>query len=275
MKKSSSIFIQLFLIGCIILFSSQNNAIASDEIEQIKQAINNKGAKWTAGENWVTQLSPEQRRQLCGAILEPADLSVAELLSIPLVDSLPSQLDWRNNNGNWVTPPKNQGRQCGSCWDFSAVAQVESWWKIYNHDVDSMIDLSEQFILSCGDAGSCDGGRTELALDFVRRFGVPTESCFTYQADDEIPCSLACDYWQEEAVKIPGWGWITLDEDIIENIKNAVYRHPVSAGYTVYEDFYSYSGGVYEHVWGNAEGGHAILIVGWNDDEQSWICKNS
>ena len=275
MKKSSSIFIQLFLIGCIILFSSQNNAIASDEIEQIKQAINNKGAKWTAGENWVTQLSPEQRRQLCGAILEPADLSVAELLSIPLVDSLPSQLDWRNNNGNWVTPPKNQGRQCGSCWDFSAVAQVESWWKIYNHDVDSMIDLSEQFILSCGDAGSCDGGRTELALDFVRRFGVPTESCFTYQADDEIPCSLACDYWQEEAVKIPGWGWITLDEDIIENIKNAVYRHPVSAGYTVYEDFYSYSGGVYEHVWGNAEGEHAILIVGWNDDEQSWICKNS
>lgn len=274
MKKSSSIFIRSFIIGCFILLSSQNNANASDEIEQIKQAINNKGAKWTAGENWVTQLSPEQRRQLLGAILEPIDPSMAELLTIPLVDSLPSRLDWRDNNGNWVTPPKNQG-QCGSCWDFSAVGEIESWWKIYNNELDSMIDLSEQFILSCGDAGSCDGGQTSLALDFVRRLGVPTESCFEYEADDEIPCTLACDYWQEQAVKIPGWGWITLDEDIIENIKNAVYRHPVSAGFTVYTDFNYYSGGVYEHVWGDVEGGHAILIVGWNDDEQSWICKNS
>lgn len=274
MKRSNSLFSWLLLLAFVIIFSLPNNATASDELQQIQQAIIDKGARWTAAENWVTRLSPEQRRQLCGAILEPPDPSMAKLLSIPLIDNLPSMFDWRDNNGNWVTSPKNQG-QCGSCWDFSAVGQVESWWKIYNNEVDSMIDLSEQFILSCGNAGSCDGGQPYLALEFVRTIGIPTESCFEYETDDEIPCSLACDYWQDEAITIPGWGWITLDEDIIENIKSAVYRHPVSAGFTVYTDFYSYAGGVYEYTWGEVEGGHAILIVGWNDEEQSWICKNS
>ena len=274
MQKSLSVLLRLLFIGCIIIVSFQQKATASDEIDQIKQAINNKGAKWTAGENWVTQLSPEQRRQLLGAILEPPDPSMAELLSIPPVDNLPSHLDWRDNNGNWVTPPKNQGG-CGSCWAFGAVGQVESWWKIYNYELDSMIDLSEQFILSCGNAGSCDGGNSASALEFVRTIGIPTESCFAYEANDEIPCSQACEYWQEEATTIPGWGYITLEEDIIDNIKSAVYRHPVSASFTVYSDFYAYSGGVYEYVYGDVEGGHCILIVGWNDDEQSWICKNS
>ena len=274
MRKLILLKFNCLFILIIIVFFVKNVIASENEIKQINQAIAAKGANWTASENWVTKLPPEERRRLCGAILEPIDPSQAKLLSIPLIDSLPPAFDWRDNNGNWITPPKKQG-QCGSCWDFSAVGQVESWWKIYNNELDSMIDLSEQFILSCGNAGSCDGGSTNLALDFIKTIGIPTESCFGYEADDEIPCSLACDYWQDEAITIPGWGWITLEEDIIDNIKNAVYRHPVSAGFTVYTDFYSYSGGVYEHVWGDVEAGHGILIVGWNDEEQSWICKNS
>ena len=274
MKKTILFKLYWSLITLVFVFYFQNTAIASDEIEQIKQAIKAKGANWIAGENWVTKLPPEERRRLCGAIPEPIDPSLAKLLSIPLIDSLPPVLDWRDNNGNWVTPVKNQGN-CGSCWDFAAVAQVESWWKIYNANLDSMIDLSEQFVLSCGDAGSCDGGNGALALTFIETVGIPTEACFEYQENDEIPCSDACSTWADEAITIPGWGWITLEEDIIDNIKNAVYRHPVSAHFTVYTDFFSYSSGVYEYVWGEEEGGHLVLIVGWNDEEQSWICKNS
>jgi C1A family cysteine protease len=261
-----------YLLGIFGLLVSGIDAQAGDLVA-IQNAIQAKGAQWTAVENWITRLTPEERKLLCGTILEHPDPNQTTLLALPPVINLPPNFDWRNNQGNWVTPVKNQG-SCGSCWDFSGVAQVESWWKIVNANRDSMIDLSEQFILSCAD-GSCNGGSVSSVLSFAQTGGIPTETCFKYQADDSLPCSNASDNWENEAVKIPGWGYITLSEASVENIKNAVYRHPVSAGYTVYDDFFSYGGGVYEHVWGQVVAGHAILIVGWNDAEQSWICKNS
>ena len=154
------------------------------------------------------------------------------------------------------------------------MAQVEAWWKIHNARPDSNIDLSEQFVFSCS-GGSCNGWATDGALEFIRSTGIPPESCFPYQADDQIPCSNVCTNWQDESVTIPGWGYITIADPIIENIKNAVYQHPLSAEMIVYNDFWSYSEGVYQHVWGNIGGYHYILIVGWNDEDQSWICKNS
>jgi hypothetical protein len=43
----------------------------------------------------------------------------------------------------------------------------------------------------------------------------------------------------------------------------------------VYTDFYYYTGGVYEHASGDQEGGHAVLLVGYDDRESCFIVKNS
>jgi C1A family cysteine protease len=272
MKNSILIYRKWIIVIPLLLFFIQNTAPAASEIEQIRKAIAAKGAHWTAEENRFTRITPEQKRNLCGARIDSVKLTKVKLLSIPNIQNLPAVFDWRDNNGNWLTPVKDQGvEKCGSCWDFSAVAQVESWWKIHNAQPDSMIDLSEQFVLSCS-GGSCNGWATDGALEFIRSTGIPTESCFPYQAAD-IPCSNACANWQDESVTIPGWGYITMADPIIENIKNAVYKHPLSAEMIVYNDFWYYSEGVYQHVWGNLGGYHDILIVGWNDEEQSWICK--
>ena len=37
---------------------------------------------------------------------------------------------------------------------------------------------------------------------------------------------------------------------------------PVESGFTLFEDFPNYKSGVYQHVSGNALGGHAIRILG-------------
>lgn len=257
----------------LVLSTFFSYLLADQKLDQIQQAIASQNAAWQAGENWVSRLAPEEKLQLLGASLQPVADAAEKYIELEPA-ALPASLDWRENGGDWVTPVKNQAN-CGSCWDFSAVAQVESWWKITRANPDTNLDLSEQYILSCGDVGSCSGGSTEGALTFFSQTGVPLEQCLPYQANDSVPCENACEDWHDHAVTIPGWGYVTLEEADVENIKQAVYRHPVSASYTVYEDFYSYIGGVYEHVWGEAQGGHAILIVGWNNAEQSWICKNS
>jgi hypothetical protein len=43
----------------------------------------------------------------------------------------------------------------------------------------------------------------------------------------------------------------------------------------VYEDFFSYSSGVYKHISGDVVGGHVVLVVGYDDPGQYFIVKNS
>ncbi|RCN23741.1 hypothetical protein ANCCAN_30570 [Ancylostoma caninum] len=52
---------------------------------------------------------------------------------------------------------------------------------------------------------------------------------------------------------------------------------PVEAAYTVYEDFYQYTGGVYVHTGGQKVGGHAVRILGWGVDNKTpyWLVANS
>jgi C1A family cysteine protease len=277
------LFFQLFthrftgrtnILSLIILLAIQNSLSADNKSEHKKQENAIIGTNRIPGENWVNKLAPEERKYLCGTFLEPLESVLAKMISLPQSDNLPAVFDWRDNNGNWLTPVKNQGL-CGSCWCFSAVAQVESWWKIYHAYPDSMIDLSEQFVLS-GSMGSCSGGYIADALNYIKSNGIPSEECFEYHGDDQIPLSDSSEHWQDQMVKIPGWGYITFFEANINIIKSAVYRQPVAAGIKVYQDFFDYQPGtVYEHEWGDWSGGHAVLIVGWNDEEQSWICKNS
>lgn len=43
----------------------------------------------------------------------------------------------------------------------------------------------------------------------------------------------------------------------------------------IYNDFYSYSGGIYSHTTGAFEGSHFVLIIGYDDTNQYFIAKNS
>ena len=249
-------------------------AATPSEVETIQQTIEQQGAGWAAAENWITRLTPEERRLLCGAEYHLPAVPRQPVLQLQARENLPMHFDWRDHQGNWITPVKDQG-QCGSCVAFAAAGGLEAWWRIHHADLDSVPDLSEQFMLSCSDMTCNDGWRTDLAFDFLTEIGLPPESCLPYTASDATECAAACEDWQDSSTRIPGWGYVTWTDGNVENIKNAVYLAPVIAAFVVYEDFFSYSRGVYEHVYGTEQGGHAIVIIGWDDATRSWICKNS
>lgn len=52
---------------------------------------------------------------------------------------------------------------------------------------------------------------------------------------------------------------------------------PVETAFTVYEDFANYVGGIYHHVSGKEEGGHAVRMVGWGVENglKYWKVANS
>jgi hypothetical protein len=49
----------------------------------------------------------------------------------------------------------------------------------------------------------------------------------------------------------------------------------IEACLDVYQDFFSYSSGIYRHVTGGYAGGHCVCLIGYDDAAGCWIAKNS
>lgn len=262
----------LFLALCSLTYASQT------ELDEINYSIHSRGARWIAGETAVSRLLPAERKMRLGAMkpaVSPAEVSsvTGDTSSSSLTATAPATFDWRNYNGyNYVTPVRDQGN-CGSCWAFATTAALESNDLIVNGI--GALNLSEQILLSCSGAGSCSGGYIDLASNFMRDTGLPSESYFPYMAANG-QCSTAATGWQFAASVILSWHWVTITSPTVDAIKNDLNSYgPLVTTMDVYTDFYYYSGGVYQYTSGSYQGGHAILIVGYDDTGQYFIVKNS
>ncbi len=271
-SKFKIIFVVVPLLSLLFLSFFQN-IFVEEEIQRINREIKENNLKWKAGITSMSLLLPEERRERLGALvpLYPENEKVVKLEGKV---TAPEQIDWRNLNGNnWLTSVKSQGG-CGSCWAFSVIGVVESIYKIERNNPTVQPNLSEQDLVSCSDAGTCNGGYPSKASDFIKREGVVTEECFPYTAKD-APCKR-CSDWQFKIAKIVDWGWVTTSTADNNAIINAIQYGPLSFYMEVYSDFYHYTGGVYEPTPGaKKEGGHAVVLVGYNRNENYWICKNS
>lgn len=276
-KRRKSHLIKLlstFLFIGFALSAMAGNAAADKRmLMNIQQAIKAKNVKWKAGENEISRLPRSEQTKLLG-LLPEADSNLFQY-GVEIIDDytyqvqLPATFDWRNRNGkNYMTPVKRQ--KCGDCWAFAAAATLEGRMAI---DGKPGLDLSEQLMVSdCCSAGSCGGGYIVSVSEFLTDTGAPGESCYPYQGSNSS-CGSACSDWRSKAIKASSY---TRVDQTVAALKAAVYnRGPVNVGYMVYEDFSSYKSGVYEHTWGSAEGGHAVVIVGYDDTEQCFIVKNS
>ena len=266
----------VFAVALAALLPATARAQSYPTLTQIQSAASDSG--WTAGSNPIWNLTWAQKAKRLGFIVPSSDEDdLGPRSHVVPADSLPASWDWRNVNGSsYVSSVKDQG-SCGSCWAYAACGALESLREIRNDTGCAIENLSEQFLVSCCKANSgCSGGNAPGTANCLRDTGTVSQACFPYTASDD-PCDDRCDDWQSEVRSISGWSYSsslprfpTLNE-----LKSSVKRAPVWTTFLVYADFCAYNSGVYRHVIGPLLGGHAVLMVGYNDTTLSFTCKNS
>jgi C1A family cysteine protease len=215
--------------------------------------------------------------------------------------SRPSMYDLRNVNGqNFITSVKDQAH-CGSCVAFGVCAAVEGTLQVKNNNPNLNPDFSEAHLFYClgGSRGRTCGNfigdpPTEEpnggwwpggALDEFESTGVVDERCFPYQSpaspnDSTLSCSV-CENWERRVTKIKSWTVLSVTDEMKSWISSG--KGPLVAAFTVYQDFYNYfeannsANAIYRKSSnpGKKRGGHVICVIGYSDEDQFWICKNS
>jgi cathepsin B len=245
--------------------------------------INAKQSLWHAAPNHITAMTLEKAKGLLGTRIVYSDTSDYPDATPKQVAALPADFDSR---ANWphcesISTIRDQ-RHCGSCWAFGAVEAMSDRHCIA-HDVH--VALSAEDMNSCAkQCGSCDGGYPNCAWQYWVTSGLVTEDCYAYTAGNTSqiitpPCMGRCvnDLTREwKTDKHFGANSYALSGE--DNIMTEIHSHgPIEVAFTVYNDFMSYSSGIYKHTTGGMLGGHAVRMLGWGVDNgvKYWLCANS
>jgi C1A family cysteine protease len=190
----------------------------------------------------------------------------------PAVSATPSSFF----TGYTVLPPVRDQGNCGSCWAFAACAMYETAFRKW-YGTGRNVDMSEQDIVDCGrtwggaDAGSCSGGWSDRAFDYIKCFGATTESQRPYVGYNQACAARPKNFF--------AWCWGQYGSNNIQQIKDVVYGYGSMVTYIKAKNtpFMYYTGGIINGPLSSGGLGidHAITIVGWNDAYQSWIVRNS
>jgi len=265
--------------------------------------VNSLATTWTAGLNkgsLIDGVTRAQAKKLMGALKGGPQLPVKSTFDVAPSD-LPVSFDARTQ---WPNCPSIRAIRdqsaCGSCWAFGAVEAMTDRICITQKTPNTILSSADLAFCcdSCGDG--CNGGYPSAAWQYWQQTGIVEEGCWPYpfascdhhRNNSKNPCpsneypSAPCPSQCVAGWSGPGW---SADLHLASNVYNidggetAIMQEiftngPVETAFTVYEDFLSYSSGVYQYTWGQELGGHAVKILGWgatSNGVKYWIVANS
>jgi len=295
----------LALAACATALDLTAPALRHDLIRQINS---NPASTWTAGINRkFAKSSLKQAQALLGVKKNGFRLPQKNIT----VGALPTSFDARTQWGS-ICPSLTEVRDqsaCGSCWAFGAVEAMTDRICIQSNG-QSQVHLSAQDMNSCCDfcGMGCDGGDPGSAWYYWSTTGVvdggnwtatPDGSCSQYSLppcehhipkshydpcpSDEYPtpaCPTTCANGQSfSGSKHVGASAYSISSDPNAIATEIMTNGPVEVAFTVYEDFLTYTSGVYQYQSGQELGGHAVKMLGWgvwtDGTTPYWIIANS
>ncbi|KAL7117130.1 hypothetical protein ACP275_03G052500 [Erythranthe tilingii] len=178
------------------------------------------------------------------------------------VRSVPASVDWRRKGS--VTPVRDQGKYCGTCWAFSTVVAVEG---IHHIKTNKLLSLSPQQLVDCDKDQNlgCSGGLMDSAFQYIKnKGGITTEDnyrAYVYIYDMISP-----------TVTIDGYENVPMNNE--EALLKAVANQPVSVAIDSRGSHFQF----YSECECGTELDHGVAIVGYGttlDGTKYWIVKNS
>ena len=229
-------------------------------------------------------------------------------------DAFDAREQWPNCSSIRLIP--DQGA-CGDCWAVATVTAATDRWCIAKGgaenpplSVEMMVGCCKVCGYGCGDGfqnyawawlagqkgtpyGLVTGSSVQGRETFCSAYTVPR--CNHYASrNDTLPscekgppaktpaCPAACDANSSYAVPFAqdvhrfSASYAVPDNEAA--IRAEIFAHgPVTAGFNVYSDWVSYTGGVYQALGGEELGGHAVKIIGWGTlgAKKYWLVANS
>lgn len=170
---------------------------------------------------------------------------------------------------------------CGSCWAF-AVSSVYDNRLCINSKANML--FSPQDLVSCDTTNyGCSGGNQDRAWQWIIANGIAREICIKYDGW-ESDCPNTCEdgseikRWKPKSYyKIGEDSWTlkqrerAMEHDLIEN-------GPFVVRILIYDDFYQYYSGVYQHTSSDTNpGSHAVRVIGYGVENgiKYWLIANS
>ncbi|CAI9550232.1 unnamed protein product, partial [Staurois parvus] len=218
----------------------------------------------------VTKFSDLTDEEFARYHLNPVLALPPDNLTEHKIEAPPKQLscDWRK--AGVISEAKFQG-DCGSCWAFASVGNIEALWAIRGYPM----NLSVQQIIDCGpcDAGCAGGYAWDAYMVVLKEGGLVTEQSYPYQGSRGRCKSYI----------LKKYGWI---EDFVKLPKNeGAMASFVGKKGTLTACLNSTALKYYQHgvlypnrINCSPLADHMVLLVGYSRDNNNcpyWIAKNS
>ena len=204
------------------------------------------------------------------------DYHILQAIHIDEDPKMPVKVDLRK----YDTPIKNQGH-LGACTAFAFGSAYESLRNFMKNKVKykqgNFWDVSELFIYYnerklMGTIHKDSGAFLRDGCRALYKWGASLERFWPYKPFIFKTKPSWKAYFAGRWTRIQGYYRCHNLEEIKLSLSKGL---PVIFGMQVYQNFYRYRQGIYNKIQGSYQGGHALKLVGYDDDKQCFIVRNS